>query len=226
MRLAALVELSLNSMSGKLKLFLVLLAGVSIGLSACNDISVQQTSPPNEAGQSSGNRPEATPTTATRLFKETKSSGSQSPASQPSQTSSLNNSDAKTTTASAKAHRENYKSISLTKIADAKALVGNDPKALAERLQRRFALSAFGNVESEGGSRDVTVDYPQPNQAIVTITQTGVADDSVGAIRYRVELQPEKSAQTGNQWEIVWAGSQVKCHPGRGHQDWSTELCL
>jgi hypothetical protein len=218
MRLAALVELSLNSMSGKLKLFLVLLAGVSIGLSACNDISVQQTSPPNEAGQSSGNRPEATPTTATRLFKETKSSASQSPASQPSQTSSLNNSDAKTTAASAKAHRENYKSISLTKIADAKALAGNDPKAVA--------LSAFGNVESEGGSRDVTVDYPQPNQAIVTITQTGVADDSVGAIRYRVELQPEKSAQTGKQWEIVWAGSQVKCHPGRGHQDWSTELCL
>lgn len=212
------MELSLNSMSGKLKLFLVLLAGVSIGLSACNDISVQQTSPPNEVGQSSGNRPEATPTTATRLFKETKSSGSQSPASQPSQTISLNNSDAKTTAASAKAHRENYKAISLTKIADAKALAGNDPKAVA--------LSAFGNVESEGGGRDVTVDYPQPNQAIVTITQTGVADDSVGAIRYRVELQPEKSAQTGKQWEIVWAGSQVKCRPGRGHQDWSTELCL
>jgi cytoskeletal protein RodZ len=218
MRLAALVELSLNSMSGKLKLFLVLLAGVSIGLSACNDISVQQTSPPNEAGQSPGNRPEATPTTTTRLFKETKSSASHSPASQPSQTSSPNNSDVKTTTASAKAHRENYKPISLTKIADAKALASNDPKALA--------LSAFGNIESEGGSRDVTVDYPQPNQAIVTITQTGVADDSVGAIRYRVELQPEKSAQTGKQWEIVWAGSQVKCHPGRGHQDWSTELCL
>jgi hypothetical protein len=218
MRLAALVELSLNSMSGKLKLFLVLLAGVSISLSACNDISVQQTSPPNEAGQSSGNRPEATPTTATRLFKETKSSASHSPASQTSQTISLNNSDAKTTAASAKAHRENYKPISLTKIADAKAIAGNDPKAIA--------LSAFGNVESEGGSRDVTVDYPQPNQAIVTITQTGVADDSVGAIRYRVELQPEKSAQTGKQWEIVWAGSQVKCHPGRGHQDWSTELCL
>jgi hypothetical protein len=70
MRLAALVELSLNSMFGKLKLFLVLLAGVSMGLSACNDISVQQTSPPNEAGQSPGNRPEATPTTATRSSKQ------------------------------------------------------------------------------------------------------------------------------------------------------------
>jgi len=219
MRLAALVELSLNSMFGKLKLFLVLLAGVSISLSACNDISVQQTSPPNEVGQSPGNRPEATPTTTTRSSKQgTIAFASHSPASQTSQTISLNNSDAKTTAASAKAHRENYKPISLTKIADGNALAGNDPKAIA--------LSVFGNVESEGGSRDVTVDYPQPNQAIVTITQTGVADDSVGAIRYRVELQPEKSAQTGKQWEIVWAGSQVKCHPGRGHQDWSTELCL
>lgn len=206
-------------MFGKLKLFLVLLAGVSISLSACNDVSVQQTSPPNEAGQSSGNRPETTPTTTTRSSKQgTMAFASNSPASLSRQTISPNNSDAKTTAASAKAHRENYKPISLTKIADANALAGNDPKAIA--------LSAFGNVESEGGSRDVTVDYPQPNQALVTITQTGVADDSVGAIRYRVELQPQKSAQTAKQWEIVWAGSQVKCHPGRGHQDWSTELCL
>lgn len=214
------MELSLNSMFGKLKLFLVLLAGVSISLSACNDISVQQTSPPNEVGQSPGNRPEATPTTTTRSSKQgTMAFASHSPASQTSQTISLNNSDAKTTAASAKAHRENYKPISLTKIADAKALAGNDPKAIA--------LSAFGNVESEGGSRDVTVDYPQPNQAIVTITQTGVADDSVREIRYRAELvTTSKSAQTSKQWKLVWAGSQVKCQPGRGSQDWTTELCL
>jgi hypothetical protein len=24
----------------------------------------------------------------------------------------------------------------------------------------------------------------------------------------------------------VWAGSQVKCQPGRGSQDWTTELCF
>jgi hypothetical protein len=103
-------------------------------------------------------------------------------------------------------------------MADTAAVVGNDPKEIA--------LSAFGNIESEGGIRDVKVDYPQPNQAVVTITQTGVADDSVGGIRYRVELRQNKEVPTGRQWEIVWAGSQVKCHQGRGHQDWSMELCL
>jgi hypothetical protein len=115
------------------------------------------------------------------------------------------------------AARQNYKSISLAEIAP-NALVGNEPKGIA--------LSAFGNIESEGGSQDVTVDYPQRDRAIVTITQTGVADDSIRAIRYRVELLRNQSAQASKQWKIVWAGSQVKCHPGRGHQDWSTKLCL
>lgn len=115
------------------------------------------------------------------------------------------------------AERQNYKSISLTEIAP-KALVGTNPKTVA--------LSAFGNIESEEGSQDVSVDYPQRDRAIVTITHTGVADDSIGAIRYRVELQQNPTAQASKQWKIVWAGSQVKCHPGRGHQDWSTERCL
>lgn len=113
--------------------------------------------------------------------------------------------------------RQNYQSISLAEFAP-NALVGTNPKAIA--------LSVFGNIESEGGSQEVTVDYPQRDRAIVTITQTGVADDSIGAIRYRVELQKNRSAQASKQWEIVWAGSQVKCHPERGHQDWSTERCL
>jgi hypothetical protein len=113
--------------------------------------------------------------------------------------------------------RQNYQPISLTEIAP-NALVGNNPKAVA--------LSAFGNIDSEGGSQDVIVDYPQRDRAIVTITQTGVADDSVGAIRYRVELQQNPAARAGKQWKIIWAGSQVQCHPERGHQDWSTERCL
>lgn len=133
-------------------------------------------------------------------------SASPSSASQPSQTQP-------------EAHRENYKPIALSKLAKDKALAGDDPKAIA--------LSAFGDVQSEGGSREVTVEYPQANQAVVTITQTGVADDSVRGIKYRAELATtSKSASTGKQWELVWAGSQVKCQSGRGHQDWTKELCL
>ncbi|MBD1929844.1 hypothetical protein H6F74_26955 [Trichocoleus sp. FACHB-90] len=119
---------------------------------------------------------------------------------------------------SAEAERKKYKTIPLTNIKDAKSLKGSDPQAIA--------LAAFGNIESEGGSRDVRVEYPQPDRAVVTIAQTGVADDSVGAIKYRVEFAPTSpSAQKPQEWTIAWVGSQVKCHVGRGHQDWSTEIC-
>ncbi len=119
---------------------------------------------------------------------------------------------------SAQSERENYKAIALEKIASADALIGNDPKAIA--------LSVFGKTESEGGSRDVKVYYPQPNQAVVIITQIGVADDSIRGIRYRTEFRTRsKPSSTSKQWKMVWAGSQVTCQPGRGHQDWSAELC-
>ncbi len=147
----------------------------------------------------------------------TASPASPSAVRQPSQTLNANPTR-KTTVANPQVTRENYKPISLASVADGKPLTGSNPKAIA--------VSTFGNIESEGGSQQVTVDYPQSERAIVTITQTGVADDSVGGIRHRVELQQTPSAQTQTQWKIVWAGSQVKCHPGRGHQDWSKELCL
>ena len=190
--------------SMKSKMFLVFL-GAAMTLSACSNIS---------------NRPEPTQTAATDSPNPEKtSSASPSTTRQYSQTLRQDKSEAKATTAKAQANRENYKPMSLFKIAKADALVGDDPKAIA--------LSALGDVESEGGSRDVKVDYPQSDQAVVTITQTGVADDSVREIRYRAELvTTSKSAQTSKQWKLVWAGSQVKCQPGRGSQDWTTELCL
>jgi hypothetical protein len=181
-------------MSKKLKKFLLVLMGIAIMLSACNEIA-------ERSGQ----------TTMTV---------SPSPVNQPSETLNQNPAVEKTTTTT-QTERQNYKPISLFEIADTEGRVGSDPKALA--------LSAFGNTETEteGGSRQVTVDYPQPNQAVVIITQLGVADDSVRGIKYRAEFVPTtKSAQTQKQWEIVWAGFQVTCQPGRGHQDWSKELCL
>ncbi|MBE9124641.1 hypothetical protein IQ257_03555 [Coleofasciculus sp. LEGE 07092] len=122
---------------------------------------------------------------------------------------------AKNTTGNA--NRQSYKPIDLSNRSDTD-LIGSDPKAIA--------LSVFGLPESEPGSQSVTVDYPQPDQAIVTLIQTGIGDDSVNSTQYRVELEENLSAQTGKHWEMVWAGSQFKCQPGRGHQDWSAELCL
>ncbi|MGF1519448.1 MAG: hypothetical protein ACFCVB_16830 [Nodosilinea sp.] len=57
--------------------------------------------------------------------------------------------------------------------------------------------------------------------ALVLLTQTGLADDSVNGMRYRLEFVPD-----GDQWQLDWAGRQVRCQAGRGSEDWSTDLCL
>jgi hypothetical protein len=84
------------------------------------------------------------------------------------------------------------------------------------------ALSAFGSTEPGEGNftEDVVVVEETANQALVVLTQTGLADDSVNGMRYRLEFVPE-----GDQWRLDWAGRQVRCQSGRGSQDWTTELC-
>ncbi|HEY9598195.1 MAG TPA: hypothetical protein V6D33_11050 [Cyanophyceae cyanobacterium] len=180
----------------KSKIFLTFLGMVAV-LSACTAISDTSESKSTAAISSSNSG--------------TTSPVNPSPLAQSSQRLNQSNSDIQV-------NRNTYTPIALETIANPDALRGNDPKAIA--------LSAFGTIESEGGTREVTVDYPQGNRAIVTIIQTDVADDSVGAIKRRVELQQKQTSQQNQQWEVIWAGFQVKCQPGRGHQDWSTELCL
>lgn len=192
-------------------------------VSACNTISEEPNNPARAStSQELGQRSESNSTAATDSSNPRKSSSSSpSPSEQSKSTPRQGSTIAKTATAQAQAQRKNYKPLSLSEIAQSKPLTGNDPKALT--------LSIFGNVESqeEGGSQEVTVDYPQSDLAVVTITRIGVADDSIGGIRYRAELvATSDSTSTGKQWKLVWAGSQTKCQQGRGHQDWSTELCL
>ena len=92
------------------------------------------------------------------------------------------------------------------------------PKAVAVQL--------FSNSEEGEGkfSEDISVIYPggftQAQTAIIIHTVVGLADDSVGGIRHRIELK-----RTSNKWEIVWVGRQYKCQSGRGHKDWSGSLC-
>jgi len=54
----------------------------------------------------------------------------------------------------------------------------------------------------------------------VTLTQTGLLDDSVEGIHYWLEFDAGENA-----WGMVWVGRQVRCYPSRGSQEWSTELC-
>jgi hypothetical protein len=67
----------------------------------------------------------------------------------------------------------------------------------------------------------VEVVYPQPNQALVKITQVKQDDDSVDTIEYRVEMTTFGRSLLANSppiWQIVWAGSQIQYRPGSSHQ--------
>ena len=57
--------------------------------------------------------------------------------------------------------------------------------------------------------------------ATATLT-LGLLDDSVRSQRYRLEL----SRREDGTWTIESASWAQRCHEGRGHQDFSPELCL
>ncbi|MGG6238761.1 hypothetical protein ACQ4N7_08985 [Nodosilinea sp. AN01ver1] len=84
------------------------------------------------------------------------------------------------------------------------------------------ALATFGSTEPGEGNFEEEAELIEQtdDQALVVLTQTGLADDSVNGMRYRLEFVPE-----GDQWQLDWAGRQVRCQQGRGSQEWTTELC-
>jgi len=114
--------------------------------------------------------------------------------------------------------RTQYKPIVLETISS--VLEGSDPAAIA--------LNAFGSLESDSKTRKVEVAYPQPNQAVVTITQTGLADNSLVAMKYRVEFNTFGRSilvTSPRVWQIVWAGYQIQCKARTGFQDRSIKNC-
>ncbi len=53
------------------------------------------------------------------------------------------------------------------------------------------------------------------------MTLYDLRDDSVRDERLLLTYAP-----IGGSWELVDAGRQVRCQPGRGHAGWSTAACL
>ena len=123
--------------------------------------------------------------------------------------------------------RDNYLSLPLREFWGISSLreavpFGSDPQQVA-----LAALGLLEKVESETEAVEVT--YPQPHKAVVTITQTNLADDSIFGIKYRVEFAPYSSISKDKgdkKWQVIWAGKQYKCWSNRGHQTWFTSLCL
>ncbi len=97
--------------------------------------------------------------------------------------------------------RAKYKKIPLESIKS--ALQGTDPASLA--------MEAFDTNGIERKPRKVEVAYPQPNQALVTITQNDLVKNSRDAVRYRVELSTFGRtilATSPPMWQIVWVGKR------------------
>lgn len=116
--------------------------------------------------------------------------------------------------------RTDYSSMSLEQFAQSgRSLTGEKPSAIVAQL--------FGVREglSPSGVEQFEIRYSPSGGAIALLTQTGQQDDSVNGVRYRVELESQSGA-TGSQWQVTWIGQQFKCQSGRGHQNWSTALCL
>lgn len=112
--------------------------------------------------------------------------------------------------------RKQYHAINLNQMD--RILVGNDPKLIA--------LAAFGMKEKPEGNFQQSVRvHENLNSAIVTITQIGLADDSIRSRHYRVEFQRQKTNSNQPQWRLTWAGMQQICQPGRGAQTWTTKRC-
>jgi uncharacterized protein YbjT (DUF2867 family) len=93
--------------------------------------------------------------------------------------------------------------------------VGPDPMNLAARL--------YGLTEPAEGNYTEAVELlsKTTDQQVVLFTQMGLPDDSVRGLRHRLEFEP-----AGTDWQLTWAGRQIQCWPGRGHEEWATAPCL
>lgn len=61
-----------------------------------------------------------------------------------------------------------------------------------------------------------------PQAADVVVNADGLRDDSVHAARYNLHLV----LQRDETWRLAIATWSQQCQPNRGHQDFTTELCL
>jgi len=92
---------------------------------------------------------------------------------------------------------------------------GTDPMAMVLTTRQ---------PNTEGvGSEQFKLNYLAPDKAIVVVTKTGLADDSVAATRTRYEFAA--SGTGAAKWQLTQVTQQNKCKPDRGSHDWTGDLC-
>jgi len=91
---------------------------------------------------------------------------------------------------------------------------GSAAMAAAEflRLDERAAARTTieGRASAEGAGPE-----------IVTVTLDGLFDDSIRSERWTLTFEPE-----GETYRLTAAEWALRCHPGRGHEDFSAEPCV
>ena len=110
--------------------------------------------------------------------------------------------------------RSNFRVVNVQEFITSNRIKDFNPKSLAVQL--------FSSVEEGEGRRseEILLTYQSGETAVIVHTIVGLADDSVNGIRNRLELKCNQ-----NKWEIIWVGSQTKCHQNRGHQNWADGVC-
>jgi ABC-type glycerol-3-phosphate transport system substrate-binding protein len=89
-----------------------------------------------------------------------------------------------------------------------------------ERAPGTLAAEYTQLAETSGGPEEPAVRMAVDGDA-VTVTRTGLADDSVAAERYVLELDEDDG-----RWSLGSARWEQRCQPMRGHQQFSPELCV
>ena len=86
--------------------------------------------------------------------------------------------------------------------------------AAAEFLRLDERTAATTTIEADAGPEGTG---PQT----VVVTLDGLGDDSVRAERWTLEFDEENGT-----YVLAAARRDLRCHPGRGHEDFSPEGCV
>jgi len=83
-------------------------------------------------------------------------------------------------------------------------------------------LFAHQIAQTLGPNEQVAVEFDESEEPVITITTTGLLDDSTAAVRRVVTTERADDGLL----RFVSSTYGWRCQPGRGHQDYSTELCI
>ena len=89
-----------------------------------------------------------------------------------------------------------------------------DPQRVAHEFLRADNIDA--------ATTDTQVTNTSPTATEVVVTVNGLADDSVHAIRFDLHL----ARQADQTWRLGSASWSQQCQPNRGHQNFTTALCI